>query len=855
MKYFLNLKKILKVLFLVVVILGIVGVFSSVSVYAQTVPIGNVTNETGKGLIETNATAPNYLQSSCPPGSFAVGFNLDNIGSNFSNTGSLYCRTFSKTMGPIIPVSKNVVETNGTAPDYPESSCPSGSVLVGFSLDDQGKNFSRTGTLYCRTVDVHLDPVEKFVKYMAEVTSSYPYDISTCPLGYALVGFNKENMGKNYNTVGSLYCRKIGFFDYSITPLATGLPAAGAFLRTIPQNGSGSFYGNAVPGAIVTTSQVYVGPSLGPPYIIGSGECLSTATSFTCRNLTPGSSDSITGVISNYSTELITFADKICLNGMRFQLPPPIGNVQQIRCTVTDTTSLSHQESVVFSIDSIISAETGDDVLDTVTPNTGIGYEYLLNNGLFPLGNTVVPSNGLELALVLYASPTVPIGRYTVTMSANTLIPSVPPLVNKRIDTFMIDVVPVATLAVALTANPPSGTSLARTITAAKASGTATGSMDYRFKCKGDDPWSSWLGAGGGTTLTVSCNYPSVGVYTAYTEGAQQGVHATANATVTVYVNPPLVPPTLTATVGPCRPLDTVTPLRLTWTAPNPNNTIGYNIYRDGVYFDSAISATTTYSTKIPGTAGSSYLFSIKAAYIGSESAAATTTSITIASCPVINTFNYSLSATPLIQIVKGQSGANTIIKSLITGTSQEVILTNTTISPAGPTIAGISNNSGLSSYPTSNSVVTIDTGSAATGTYTFYFDGTSFGVPLQHISFNLQITDTGNPPVNGTNPNGVLWINSGVSTTTAKRIRLNQSATLGWSLPSGWTGCSTDTTPPFPLIAGWNDPASLADITTEAANLQRLSNAGEFIMKIICGASSTNPIKLIVVDPNGGER
>ena len=404
---------------------------------------------------------------------------------------------------------------------------------------------------------------------------------------------------------------------------------------------------------------------------------------------------------------------------------------------------------------------------------------------------------------------------------------------------------------------------------------------------------SSWITIAGIPQVTSILN----GTYTCNTPRIKASIDArSASFYIEIVTNLP--PPTnLIASTSICAQPNIVTPLTLSWTAPNPNNTIGYNIYRDGVYFDSAISATTTYSTTTPGTAGFSYLFSIKAAYIGNESAAATTTSIAIASCPVINTFNYSLSAPALIQIVKGQTGTIAITKTLISGQTQEVVLSLVGAQeiqnvaglvplisdkfalmvsiglPPGATIVGISKNSGVSSYPgpTSNSVVTINTGTALAGSYNLSFIGTSVGIPDKSISFYLQIINgasectAGLTLVNGVcinnitsspNPNPLLWItNTDGSTTTAKRIRLNQSATLGWLLPTGWTGCVTDTTPPNPTIVGWNSAPIPNFVSSSTASLNRLSNAGEFIMKIICGASSTKPIKLIVVDPNGGER
>ncbi|MCR4328047.1 MAG: hypothetical protein NUV53_00840 [Patescibacteria group bacterium] len=168
-------------------------------------------------------TQTQISSASCPDGSVMVGFNLENMGSNFSQFGDVYCHPVVSgiTLGEVTTWRKTTVENPWGGDDLSttqlkvdDASCPSGSVIVGFSLDNLGSNYSRQASLYCR--DVKAGSSEKYSRTVAEnpwggTTSPTNEQITSasCPEGYAIGGFNLINMGSNYSKSNVLYCRSV----------------------------------------------------------------------------------------------------------------------------------------------------------------------------------------------------------------------------------------------------------------------------------------------------------------------------------------------------------------------------------------------------------------------------------------------------------------------------------------------------------------------------------------------------------------------------------------------------------------------------------------------------------------------
>lgn len=112
---------------------------------------------------------------------------------------------------------------------------------------------------------------------------------------------------------------------------------------------------------------------------------------------------------------------------------------------------------------------------------------------------------------------------------------------------------PAPTLSVVLSANPSSGTAPLNDVDlTAQVSGSATGSISYRFDCRDDGSYEQVTDTNT-TTLVASnlCDYVSPGVYIAKVIVVRQGV--SASDTVTITVNPvpsPSPAPTLFVTLS-----------------------------------------------------------------------------------------------------------------------------------------------------------------------------------------------------------------------------------------------------------------------------------------------------------------
>ncbi len=111
-------------------------------------------------------------------------------------------------------VIENPANVVGDPSQILSSSCPDGSVLVGFNLYNQGDNYSKLGSLYCRTVELNLGGTAMYTKLLIENpfggnANSSQMDNSSCPNGFVAVGFNVLNAGANTSSEGVLYCKQV----------------------------------------------------------------------------------------------------------------------------------------------------------------------------------------------------------------------------------------------------------------------------------------------------------------------------------------------------------------------------------------------------------------------------------------------------------------------------------------------------------------------------------------------------------------------------------------------------------------------------------------------------------------------
>jgi hypothetical protein len=111
-------------------------------------------------------------------------------------------------------VIENPANVVGDPTQVSSSSCPDGSVLVGFNLYNQGKNYSRFGSLYCRSAEINFGSASIYTKLLIENpfnggANSSQIEKSSCPTGFVATGFNVLNAGSNTSQEGILYCKQI----------------------------------------------------------------------------------------------------------------------------------------------------------------------------------------------------------------------------------------------------------------------------------------------------------------------------------------------------------------------------------------------------------------------------------------------------------------------------------------------------------------------------------------------------------------------------------------------------------------------------------------------------------------------
>lgn len=393
-----SFKKILSIGTSLLTLLVAGYLFSSTANAQATVNFGRINLETSKYVIEV----PNQqANSSCTDGSLMVGFNLDNVGDNYANTGTLNCRTVTgATLGPITAYPlKYLIEVL----DQPEnSSCPDGSIMVGFNLDNMGDNYSNTGTLYCRALTgVSLQPVVKkanivVVENWWSTVYGYPQDVqavsSSCPHGSLLVGFALNNQGSNYNFYGDLYCRKIGpDFDYSLgatniaslAPGGTGQSTITASLEEAPITLTATYYGYCNPDGCYSSS----------PYL---------------RTHLPDEQPYNPNLTTySFADELWYFANAVCGAGNWTSNPGSGGYFFQ--CTNPLTKALPVPELVNFTLTSIKNS-SGVEVLGK-TDGTGIQFvSPFVPAGVRPTATSLLTVRG---------DASVPAGTYTATVGAS----------------------------------------------------------------------------------------------------------------------------------------------------------------------------------------------------------------------------------------------------------------------------------------------------------------------------------------------------------------------------------------------------------------------------------------------------
>lgn len=233
------------------------------------------------------------------------------------------------------------------------------------------------------------------------------------------------------------------------------------------------------------------------------------------------------------------------------------------------------------------------------------------------------------------------------------------------------------------------------------------------------------------TTLTAPTKHPGGTPITSpttvrYVVHVSNSAGSGSSAIVSVTLNPAPTPPgpfTLTATPQ-CS--GTEPQIALSWT-PSAGAT-SYDVYRNGTLYFSGLTGTTFLNTLV--TAGTTYTYFIRARNSAGTRDSNTVTA-TAPSCGSV--FDYSLSNSGDISVIRGASGSTTITATLVSGTPQPVSFAASGL-PTGATAAF----SPASCTPTCSSTLSITTsGSTPTGTFPITVTGTPLG---RTTTFNLIV-------------------------------------------------------------------------------------------------------------------
>jgi hypothetical protein len=216
----------------------------------------------------------------------------------FGYTQTVFAQTTSNFGSVVEFANKKVIENPANVIADPTlisgSSCPDGSVLVGFNLYNQGENYSKYGSLYCRSVEINFGSAFIYVRSLIENpfnggANSTQIQESSCPAGFVAVGFNILNAGSNTSNEGNLYCKQI--LSAKVSPTGQNQTASigqsSPVRKEVIENpfGSGGDQ-NQIAASSCPNGYVVTGFNL-----INMGENYSKSNDLYCSNLTFTQSD------------------------------------------------------------------------------------------------------------------------------------------------------------------------------------------------------------------------------------------------------------------------------------------------------------------------------------------------------------------------------------------------------------------------------------------------------------------------------------------------------------------------------------------------------------------------------------
>ena len=315
----------------------------------------------------------------------------------FINTPHVFAQN-STNFGAVVDYKDKIIVENpwggiGNSNQITQSSCPIGSVLVGFNLYNQGDNYSQSGSLYCQSVALNFGNVTTHVKDVIESPwggAGSPAQIvsASCPSGSVLVGFNLWNVGDSFSNQSVLYCRQVLSAKPSSSNQNQDINIGSVQVKDglVVEN---PWAGNANQGQIVNSScpseSVLVGFNLQ-----NMGDNFSNTGSLYCSNLT-------FNTVGVFDFTLSSDGDKTV----------NIGDIVNNNINIEALSDIS--KNVALNIDSI-KTSSGVNVMNTVNGFT------VPANPFTPKTNTVsLSSTGQRdvTPLTLISSPTISVGTYT----------------------------------------------------------------------------------------------------------------------------------------------------------------------------------------------------------------------------------------------------------------------------------------------------------------------------------------------------------------------------------------------------------------------------------------------------------
>ncbi|MDP2637127.1 MAG: hypothetical protein Q8P03_00745, partial [bacterium] len=290
----------------------------------------------------------------------------------------------------------------------------------------------------------------------------------------------------------------------------------------------------------------------------------------------------------------------ITVNPPAFSPPPPPP-------ASSPTFSVSLTAIPSFGFAPLNNVDLKADVSGTATGNVNYRFD-CTNNGPYEFETTVSATSFTKVDLCDYASP----GSYTarvyavrqgIVAQSTTII-----TVNQTLTSTPPPPPPAAaTLSVILTPIPSSGIAPLNNVDMkADVSGTATGTIDYRFDCTNNGPYE-FETIISSTTLTKAdlCDYPTPGTYTARVFARRGGITAQDTAIIVVSAAPATPPasppPTLSVTLIPV-PSSGIAPLNNVDMAAEVSGTATgaitykFDCTNDGVFESSDIVTTSTFT-------------------------------------------------------------------------------------------------------------------------------------------------------------------------------------------------------------------------------------------------------------------